>query len=67
MLSRLPAVAQDVVVRASGIYQSVGKDGQPVEQALIANAVGQPKHSAGKPRSFNGYLAERKRTKDATE
>src|SRR5262245_23171112 len=57
MDTRLPAVVQDVGVRATGIFQSVGEDWHPVEGSLVIDHPYQFHHAGiipGEDRGING-------------
>jgi len=45
----LPAVAEDVGIRAPGVFKGVGQDGQAVEGSLIVDGLGELWESAVVP------------------
>ena len=58
------AVAQDVVVVASGILQGVGEDRESVKGMVGVDAFGEAENSGGEPRGVNDDGAEGERAKD---
>jgi hypothetical protein len=50
----LPAVVQDVLVRAAGVFQSVGQDGHAVEGAVGVNRLGDGGDGGGQPGALEG-------------
>jgi hypothetical protein len=41
MLTRLSTVAQDVLIRAAGIFQGVSQDGHAVEGTVVVDGLGE--------------------------
>jgi hypothetical protein len=53
MLTRLPTVSQDVLIRAAGILQGVGQDRQAVEGAVVVDGLGEGNDAWSKPARIN--------------
>src|SRR5947209_19283311 len=54
---RPPKVAQDVRVRAAGLFEGVGQDGHTVEGPLVVDGLGNFGHGAAAPNKPRGVDA----------
>src|SRR5262249_15111079 len=59
VLPRLPAVGQDGLVGAAGVFEGVGQDRQVVERPLIVDAASEGGDVLPEPAGFGGNGAER--------
>src|SRR5271165_5617954 len=58
MVARLPAVAQDVLVRAASVFQGVGQDRQAVEGAVGVDGLGEAGDGRREPFALGGDRLE---------
>jgi hypothetical protein len=54
MLTRLPAMVQDVGVVAAGVFEGVGEDGHSVKGAVVVDGLGQGGSVSGPPSGGTG-------------